>query len=190
MAEQSVPYHFRVAETGKKYALNGDLERALGCYRLAMRLTINNKGPELFFRHYLECLVEGLELNGDFDEVLVFCDHLEQLHDQLDNAGQLQRLDRATNHQRRGIVYLKSGQTSLAEVALQQAVSMAGNNLPLAASLLRWLQSRLTISPERIAQEQSKHRYFSVRKETLRPDLAVSITDDQIFGPGQSLTPK
>ncbi len=188
MAKQAVPYHFRVAETGKKYALKGDMERALACYRLAMRLTINKKGPELYFRHYLECLVEGLELNGDYDEVLELCDHIEQLHDQLDDAGQLQQLDRATNHQRRGIVYLKSGQTERAEDALQQAVTMAGNKLPLAAALLRWLKSRLVISQERIAQEQRKHRYFSVRKETLRPDLATPITDDQIFGPGQSLT--
>ena len=177
------PLHLRIAESGKLFALNGDYCRALGCYRLAMHLAVRSGSPEVFFRHYLECLIEAMELNGDYEEVLAFCDRMQTLHDELEKAGELEQLDRANIHQRRGIVLLKRQHDREAEHELAEATRLSGNGLPLSATVLRWVRSRLSPGIPRLVEEQKRHGYFSVRRDTVKPALALPLGDRQIFGP-------
>lgn len=178
--------HLRIAEQGKLYALQGDFARALGCYRIAMRLTFEGNEPEAFFRHYLECLVEALEQDGSFDAVLKYCDEVEALQKRSGLENDLMRYDWAVLQQRRGIVQLKIGNREAAESALDEAVRVAaelGTELPLADTVLRWSRARLHLDSERLKAEQKRHGYFSVRPETVRPEIATQLSDREIFGP-------
>ncbi len=177
------PLHLRIAESGKVFAVNGDFRRALGCYRLAMHMVRQSRSPEVFFRHYLECLIEAMELNGDYEEVLTFCERMQELHENLEEAGELEQLDRANLHQRRGIILLKMERDRDAEHELAEAARLSGNGLSLSATVLRWVRSRLRPNSSRLLEEQRRHGYFSVRRETVKPERAVPLNDQQIFGP-------
>ncbi|MCC5835664.1 MAG: hypothetical protein JJU20_13095 [Opitutales bacterium] len=178
--------HLRIAEQGKLHALQGDFARAMGCYRIAMRLTVEAEDPEAFFRHYLECLVEALEQDGSLDAVLKYCDEVEALQKRSGLSNELMRYDWAVLQQRRGVVHLKLGNREAAETALAEACRVAGEldaELPLADTLLRWCRARLHIDTRRLQEEQQSHGYFSVRAETVRPDIATTLSDSEIFGP-------
>lgn len=183
---QQHPMHLRIAEQGKLFALSGDYARALGCYRIAMRLAVEGGEPEAFFRHYLECLVEALELDGAYDSVLEYCRQMEGMWEKVTAENDLMRYDKAVLQQRRGIVLLKMDRLAEAEEALGNACERARDldtELPLADTVLRWLRSRLKIDGRRLQEEQNRHRYFSVRAEAVQPELAVALTDAEIFGP-------
>jgi len=178
--------HLRIAEQGKLHALRGDFARAMGCYRIAMRLTVESGDPEAFFRHYLECLVEALEQDGSFEAVLKYCDEVESLQQRSGLKNELMRYDWAVLQQRRGVVQLKLGNREAAEAALTDAVKVATEletELPLADTLLRWSRARLHLDAGRLNDEQQRHGYYSVRTETVRPDIATQLTDQEIFGP-------
>jgi tetratricopeptide (TPR) repeat protein len=185
ISTSEIPLHLRIAEQGKVHTLEKDYVRALGCYRLAMRLTAERGDREAFFRHYLESLVEALELDGSYDAVLEYCDRMDDMFDQADGDADLRCYDRASLRQRRGIALLKMDRLGEAEQALADACSMAGSagsTLPLAETLLRWLRSHLRIDPRRLFEEQQRHRYFSIRPDTVRADIATRLTDAEIFG--------
>lgn len=184
-AAEQLPTHLRVAEQGKLFALAEDYARALGCYRIAMRLAAEAGEPKAFFRHYLECLVEALELDGEHEAVLEYCARMEALHEKAGREGDLPRYDRAALEECRGIVLLKMGRNKEAQEALEEACARAreaGARLPLAETVLRWMRSRLTVGERRLLAEQRRHRYFSVRPDTVREEIATRLTDREIFG--------
>ena len=52
--------HLGIAEAGKVHALAGRHPEALRHYREAIRLAVSSKAPEIFFRHYSQCVLESL----------------------------------------------------------------------------------------------------------------------------------
>jgi hypothetical protein len=170
--------HAGIAEYGKVCALRGDYTNALLCYREAMRMAVEGGAFEVVFRHYLECSLEALEHMGAFGEVLDYCDRAIDHYREHPPLNPLARLDLASIHQRRGVVLLKRGEraeASRAFEAVREAAAGGEARLPLAGELLRWLQGGFNISPHRLEAELARHRYFSVRKETVNPASAVRI---------------
>ena len=71
MASENVhEIHLSIAENGKLQALKGNHEAALKGYREAIQLAVSSKAPEVFFRHYTQCVLESLELTGSYDEIV------------------------------------------------------------------------------------------------------------------------
>ncbi|WP_437293987.1 peptidylprolyl isomerase [Sorangium sp. So ce426] len=163
--------HLTIAEAGKQAALRQDYPTALRHYREAMRLAVSSGAPEVFFRHYLEATMESLELMGAHDSVLDYCERAIEHYRSHPPAHPVAWLDLASVHQRKAAVLLKLGETGPARSALELAVATAARapaKLPLSERLLDWLKRGLTISAERVLDEQRRLRYFSVRRDTVQ----------------------
>ncbi|MDH5670849.1 MAG: hypothetical protein OEZ06_01810 [Myxococcales bacterium] len=177
VASDAVRAHLQVAEVGKRAALRGDHAEALRSYREAMRMAVQSRSPEAFFRHYLEASLESLELMGDFDSVLEYCGRAIDHYAKTPPSNDLAWLDLASVYQRRGVVLCKVGNTAAATEAFDAALRQAqriGATLELSQRLRGWIARGLTLTPERVLQEQRRLRYFSVREETLRAASGVS----------------
>jgi hypothetical protein len=176
--------HAGIAEYGKLCALRGDHAGALRHYREAMGMAVRAKVPEVVFRHYLECSLESLEHMRAYADVVAYCDRAIEHYRERPPENPLARLDLASIHQRRGVVLFKQGDRAGAGRALElarAAADAADARLPLAETLLRWLRSELTVTAERIAEEQLRHKYFSVRKDMVKESRAVPLPGGMPF---------
>lgn len=182
--EQAAPtgarLHMGIAEQGKLYALAGDHARALHYYRTAMRIAVEAGDPEVFFRHYLDCVMESLEHMGAYTEVLAYCDRAIALYAERPPPNPLAVLDLATIHLRRGVVLVKAGERDEARAALRRALEVArggGATLPLAQTLLRWLDAGFQVDARRVLGEQQRAQYFTVRRDAVDPGKAIMIAE-------------
>jgi hypothetical protein len=166
---------FALAEQGKVLALAGDHGEALRPYRESIRLAVEARLPEVVFRHTTQCVLESLEALGSWDEILAFCDRAEAHYVAEPPEHDLARQDRASHFERKGVVLLKAGRSEDAREALEAAKTHAAAPLPLAAAVLRWLQSGLHVDARRVEAEQRRLQYFTVRKDTVDPTRAVAL---------------
>ena len=98
-----------IAEQGKVHALRGDHAVALLYYRHAIHMTVQTHDSEIFFRHYLECVMESLEQTGSYPEVLAYCAKAIEFYAQNPPPNPLAQRDLAHIYERQGVVLLKSG---------------------------------------------------------------------------------
>lgn len=160
--------HFQTAEKAKSHAWRHDHKKALALYREAMHQAQRDNADPIFLRHYTECVLESLEAMGQYQDVLSYCEEALSHYDAAPPETHLARCDVAAIHERRGINAAKAGDVDLAKISCQKACELAkvlGQQLPVAEKLLRWLQSGLHISAERISSEQERAGYFSVRSQ-------------------------
>lgn len=167
--------HVGLTEQGKLHALAGDHRAALAHYREAMAMAVRAGEPEVFFRHNLECALESLELMGAYDEVLAYCDKALALYRERPPSHDVAVRDLAHVHQRRGVVLLKRGDREAARLALAEAARLQPGGMPLAATLLRWIAGNLHLDAARILAEQHRHKFFSVRRDTVAPERAIPL---------------
>lgn len=166
--------HISMAERGKQAALAHRHDEALRCYRDAIRMAVSGKAPEVFFRHYSQCVLESLELTGQYAEVAHFCREADAHYRGLQDVDTpLHRKDHGSLLERLGAVQLKQGETRAATQALEAAVALAGpGSLPLAEQLLGWLRRGLACGVNQVLQAQRRHHYFVVRPGSVNADLA------------------
>ncbi|MGY6409877.1 MAG: hypothetical protein ACXIUV_02440 [Alkalilacustris sp.] len=170
--------HLGVAEAGKVHALARRHAEALRHYREAMRLAVAARAPEVFFRHYLQCTLESLEMMESYAEVIRLCEDADAHYARNGHALELHRRDHAAILERLGLVRLKAGAEG-AEAALRQAVALAGpGGLPLAEEVLGWLARRLSPTPARLTDAQRRRRYFTVRPDQVDPARARPLPPD------------
>ena len=171
--------HLAVAEHGKLCLLKGDTREALRHFREAIRLCVSAKAPEVFFRHYTQCVLEALEKAGNLAEVIEYCREAEAHYAGLALDDAFHRKDRGAIAERLGVACARLGDRDDAVAALQRAAAIAGPGvLPLAEDLLAWLRRGYVVSAERIAQLQKTHRYFVVRPDSITPELARALPPD------------
>jgi tetratricopeptide (TPR) repeat protein len=178
--------HMGIAEQGKVYALAGKHPLALQYYRHAIHMSVQAGDPEIFFRHYLECVMESLEQMGAYAEVLAYCEKAVAFYGEHPPANLLEQRDLAHVYERQGAVLLKRGDKDGAATALKSALRAAdgsGDALPLAQTLLRWTRSGLHVDANRVLAEQRRTHYFSVRGDTVDAGRAIRLPDDQLRGP-------
>jgi tetratricopeptide (TPR) repeat protein len=181
--------HRGLAEQGKLHAIDGQHELALAHYREAMRLSVEADAPEVFFRHYLECSMESLELMGANEDVVRYCHKVAEHYAGVEPADELQArfvaLDLAANAQRLGANLLRLGRTDEAAEALVTAVDRAraaGAELPLAELAQGWLARRLTVDGARLEAEQRRLGYFAVTPESVDRSIAVPLPTEPMTG--------
>lgn len=172
--------HYAIAEYGKLCALKGDHQDALKHYREAIKMAVSLRSPEVFFRHYTQCVLESLELTGSYDEVVDFCigadRHYEKLGQKLALSSNLHKRDHASVLEKLGINHLKANRKKEAIEALKKADNIVGDApLPIAKTIIQWLDRGYVIEPSRILPLQRKHGYFVVRKDKVNAKIARSI---------------
>lgn len=176
------PLHLGLAEQGKIHAVAGEHDIALLYYRQAMRQAVESKAPEVFFRHYLECSIESLELLGHYQDVLDYCRRVERHYRDRIASDEQQAVfiarDLMANAQRAGLVLVKMGLGAEARRWLDEATQRAGDlavDLPLVSRVVEWLDRGFQISADRVVAEQRRACYFAVTKQSLNPGLAVRL---------------
>ncbi len=158
--------HLSIAETGKLFALKGQHSEALRHYREALRLAVSSKAPEVFFRHYTQCVLESLELTDAYAEIIQFCTDADAHYKSLNLKSSLHCRDHASVIERLGLVQLKSGMIDAARHTLERARDLTEDGvLPVTEEVLGWLGRGFSIDTARILQSQRRHHYFVVRKE-------------------------
>lgn len=175
-ASQGNGLHVGIAERGKVLALEGDHGEALRHYREAIRMAVESGAPEVFFRHYTQCVLESLERMESWKEILDFCERAEEHYQENPPPNDLARFDRASHAERRGVVLLQANRLEEARAALERAVENANpKRLHLAETVLGWLRSGWHVDRRRLRAEQDRHRYFVVRRDAVDPTRAVSL---------------
>ncbi|WP_203567270.1 hypothetical protein [Aestuariimicrobium ganziense] len=181
MSTASLLDHLGIAEAGKVEALAGHHDEALRHYREALRLAVSQAAPEVFFRHYTQCVLESLERSGSYPEVIEYCQRADSHYAELENSRgfltRLQRRDHGATLERLGVCQLKAGSTTDARASLERAVAVAGSPLPVAEALLGWLRRALRVDTRRIVALQDRHHYFSVRPDQVDPARATTLPD-------------
>ncbi len=158
--------HLDIAENGKIQALKRKHTEALKLYREAIRLAVSSKAPEVFFRHYTQCVLESLEMTGAYDEIIRFCTDADTHYVSLKLSSSLHKRDHGSILERLGLVRLKSGDVEGGKKALNEAKEIAGQGiLPITEEVLSWLNRGLTADVTRILESQRKHKYFVVRRD-------------------------
>lgn len=181
-AESRTPLHLGLAEQGKIHAVAGEHRTALLYYRHAMRLAVEAVAPEAFFRHYLECAIESLELMDCHAEVIDYCERVDAHYASIVALDEAQASfvarDRAAVAQRRALVLLKGGRRDEARRWLDEArrrAVAAALDLPLLERVGGWLDQGLHVAPERVVAAQHQLCYFSVTAGSTDPDRAVRL---------------
>jgi tetratricopeptide (TPR) repeat protein len=173
--------HLNIAEAGKVHALADRHGEALRHYREAIRLAVAAKAPEVFFRHYSQCVLESLEQSGGDADIIAFCEGAEAHYAELNASGldadtPLHRKDRGSLLERLGLAELRSGDVAAARATLQTAISLAGKGvLPLAEQVHGWLARGLAVSPALLRQAQNRHNYFVVRADAVDAARAYQL---------------
>lgn len=165
--------HFSIAETGKLLALKGKHIDALQHYREALRLAVSSRAPEIFFRHYTQCVLESLELTGEYKEIIEFCTNADHHYASLDLHSSLHRRDHGSVLERLGLTHLKNDDLEQGRAALEKARAIAGDGvLPITDEVLGWLKRGFRVDKGRILSSQRKHKYFVVRHGQVDPKRA------------------
>ena len=165
--------HLGVAEQGKLHLLDGRHGEALRHFREAIRIAVSARAPEIYFRHYTQCVLESLELSGDYDEIISFCRDADAYYAAIDTSEPLLAKDHGALLERLGVALLLSDRREEAAEALRRACGIAGRGvLPLAESLTQWLDRGLSVPGPVLRQAQRRHLYFVIRPETVDRRLA------------------
>jgi len=175
--------HIGIAEAGKLRALAGDHTDALRHYREALRLAQSARAPEVFFRHYTQCVLESLERTGAHGEVIAFCEQALAHYDAQGATLAVHRRDKAALLERLALNRIKAGQGDAAQAPLDAAVTLAAAaDLPVARTVRDWLRRGMRPDPRRISELQAKHGYFAVTADRVEPDRAIALPD-RVKGP-------
>lgn len=168
--------HLGIAEQGKIYALAGNHKEALRHYREAMRQAVEQKSPEVFFQHYTQCVMESLELTGAHDEVINYCQKMQDFLQGQDAANPMVKQSIASALEKEGIQWLLKEEPGNARGLLEQAQATAGKGkLPLCEQLLSWVQRGYRIDPRQIKDIQKRHQYFIVRADRVDRKRAIEL---------------
>ena len=170
--------HLGVAEAGKLKAIAGDHVEALRHYREALRLAAATGAPEVFFRHYTQCVLESLEQTGSHAEVIDFCRNALAHYDALESPLALHRRDHAATLERYAINLVKAGHAAEARAPLEKAVALTKpGDLPIARTVLDWMTRGMQITPRRVLELQEKHGYFCVSADCVEPSRAIPLPE-------------
>lgn len=170
--------HIGIAEAGKLRALAGDHTDALRHYREALRLAQAARAPEVFFRHYTQCVLESLERTGAHGEVIAFCEQAISHYDAQDATLAVHQRDKAALLERLALNRIKAGRGADAQAPLDAAMDMAATgDLPVARTVRDWLRRGMRPDPRRITELQAKHGYYAVTADRVEPDRAIALPD-------------
>ncbi|MGD1847506.1 MAG: hypothetical protein ACFB10_19125 [Salibacteraceae bacterium] len=168
--------HLGIAEQGKILALKGDHNEALRHYREALRISMDQRAGDVFFQHYAQCVMESLELAGQYEEVVRYCRMMHDFLDQQPEGVAAVQRHRAHVWEREAVQHLLLKDPEAALECLKAAQQLLGRGKqPLTDQLLGWVQRGLRVTQRQIEQAQRNSSYFVVRQGKVRPELAIAL---------------
>lgn len=176
-SEGSPLLHQSFAEQGKLYFLEEKFDLALKYFRYSLELAVQTESPEFLIKHYLECLLEALEMTGNYQAVLAYCDRFISLVEQEDFNAERQ-IYLAQVFQKKGIVLIKSGKKAEGQNFLDKASKLAASGkfpLLLTENILFLLNSGIVPNKTRILQEQKQAGYFFINPKNVNKEIALQI---------------
>lgn len=171
--------HWRIAEFGKLMALKKRYEEALSYFRLAIKEANQSPGEELVSRHYAECCLEVFEHMESYESVISYCDEALAYYEENPPASHIARKDQICLIERKGLTLAKQGFSEEAIELLDEAIRLADEipmKLPIAKAAADWYRRGYDVSPERLNQLLKQHNYYSVRKDTVDPAIALEVS--------------
>lgn len=169
--------HLGIAEAGKIEALAGKHDKALEHYREAIKIAVSISAPEVFFRHYTQCVLESLELSGDYEEAIEYYRSADEHYKKLALEDTLHSRDHADQLEKLGVLLIKAGQIGEAKAELKRAIELAGNERKeLAETCLGWLEKGFKLDAMRLLNTQKKHKYFTVRRDQINKSIATPLS--------------
>ena len=172
--------HWRIAEFGKLMALKKNYEEALSYFRLAIKEANQSPGEELAARHYAECCLEVFEHMESYESVISYCDEALAYYEENLPRSPIARKDQICLIERKGLALAKQGLKDEAIKLLEEAIRLAKEiriKLPIAKTAADWYRRGYDVSPERLSQLLAQHNYYSVRKDTVDPDIALEVPE-------------
>lgn len=169
--------HQSFTEQGKLYFLEGKFDLALKYFRYSLELAVQTDSPEFLIRHYLECLLEALEMTGNYQAVLAYCNRFISLVEP-EEFNTEKRIYLAQIFQKKGIVLMKSGKNTEGQNYLDRALKLAETDrfpLPLSENILFLLNSGIVPTNKRIIEEQKQTSYFFINTENVNKEIALQI---------------
>jgi tetratricopeptide (TPR) repeat protein len=175
----TIRVHAAIAEQGKIYAKEEKYDTALQYLNQALQMAIQSEEPNLFIRHYLECILQVLELKGAYDTVLDYCHSMLQgFAGRKGSLSAKETRELALVYLREGILLIKKGQEAQGVLYLKKTVeTMAGvgDEVPLAQAILFMHTSGLELGLQRLLAEQKRLQYFSILHESTDRNLAFEL---------------
>lgn len=178
IATETINLHYGVAEKGKIFALQGNHKEALRHYKEALRMCQTQPNADVFFQHYSLCAMESLELMESYNEVIEFCDKCLDFLETKSNLRDNPIFEKyvASILERKGIQYLLLNEKEEAVDVFKTVQNQIDKKLmPLTNELLNWSLRGYTITIKQVRELQKKHKYFTVRKETVNERIAVEL---------------
>ncbi len=161
--------HMDLAKAAKSKAIIGQHKKALALYREALQHARQQNAHSIIMRHYSECALESMEQLEQYDQVESYCIEAIKHYEENPPESDIAKKDLAYLHQRLAFIYLKKGikDQALTFADCAQSIATAINlDMPLLPKLKNWASSALHMDVGRILQEQKRHHYFTVRKES------------------------
>ncbi len=171
--------HLRIAEKGKLLCLEGNYKEALRHFGEALKIMQKEKGSELFFQHYTQCVMETLEKSGSYDDVISYCERYVTFLDAKNSKNPFIDRHYARIFEKKAIQYLLKGNNQIALQLLELAQHKAGKGKqPITDELLKWVQKGYQISKRQVESVQKKFNYFIIRKDLVNPEIAVELPSE------------
>jgi tetratricopeptide (TPR) repeat protein len=167
--------HYGVAERGKIHFLEGNHKEALRHFQEAIQMSVKNSSSDIFFQHYTTCVMESLEHLGHHEEVLSYCEKLCEFLEEKGLEVPIIRKNYATNRERMAVQYLLQDEKEQAIKFFKEATALMDKKMPLSNMLLGWCQRGFNVTVKQIRDAQHKHEYFAVRKDTVKPEMAIDL---------------
>lgn len=155
--------HLQIAEAGKCQMLDGNYREALDRFRTALRMARQQGAPDVFMAHYIDCLLDCLELSGDHEQILAIVECA--LDDRDRDAGAFSEAVRVSLVVRRVLVLYTLGRLDDGDVALGDAADI---HLPVMTALRDARRRQLTPTVRWIEQLKRRHTPSAVTEHQLR----------------------
>ena len=153
--------HLGICESGKLLHIVGRFDDALEKYRNAMVMCASQHAPQVFARHYVDCILDCLQHAKRFDAAL------ELLDQAISNKGNESPVVIAPFLFRKLIVLCQLGQHQEAFILVSELDSTMYADSSLYLALKQALVRRQSMPERWLDQILNHHKFYTVRKDNV-----------------------
>jgi len=92
-----------------------------------------------------------------------------------DTSNLIIRKNLAATKEKMAVQYLLQEQTDEASKLFEEATQIMDKKLPLSNTMIGWMRRGYKVTEKQIRDAQHKHEYFTVRKDSVNPELAIDL---------------
>tara|TARA_R110001583_G_scaffold16561_17_gene67908 strand:- start:3803 stop:4339 length:537 start_codon:yes stop_codon:yes gene_type:complete len=153
--------HLGICESGKILHIAGRFDEALEKYRNAMMMSASQRAPQVFARHYVDCILDCLQHAKRFDVAI------ELLDQAISNKGGESPVVIAPFQFRKLIILCQLGQHQEALILVSELDSTMYADSALYLALKQALVRRQSMPERWLDQILNHHKFYTVRKDNV-----------------------